>query len=240
MRVTAGNAAAASTQAMEAFKKAVPRAPGLMVAVGVLGTAVADVPGMGDAKANWNALAKALEVEYPGLIGNAVFLSRADWIADDREAFLHAVQLFGGDLQKLSGLCYNLEGQVDQVRDAYNYYWLEAAALAGTVLGYVAAAHSMKALPHLRFASQVWLEKLVALTNWLVAQNTKILAAFLGVAGTTFGTALQSMGQMFNIEPTDGVAIDFKRAVISTTPPSLRVAPKRELPEPYQADPPEK
>ena len=135
---------------------------------------------MGDAKANWNALAKALEVEYPNMVGNAVFLSRGDWIADDREAFLHATALFYGDLQKLSGLCYTMESQVDQVRDAYAHYWQEIAALAAVVVGYVVACQLMKLTPHMRLQAELWLNRLIALTNLVISKKTTILLSFLG------------------------------------------------------------
>jgi hypothetical protein len=220
----------ASKAAMDALRQAARSAPGLMVGVTIATTAVANVRGMGDAKANWNSLAKALEVEYPGLIGTAVFISRAGWIADDREAFLNAAAVFGGDLQKLSGLCYNLEGQVDQVRDAYAVYWMEIGVLAATVTGYVTAAQAMKMTAYMGAAGQLWLNRLTLLTNTMIAQKTKFLLGFLAVAGSTLAASSQSLGQLFNIQPTDGAAIDFERAVISTTPPSLYLAPERELP----------
>ncbi|MCA2220649.1 hypothetical protein [Nonomuraea aurantiaca] len=223
-----------SKAALQALGEAARSAPALWTGVAVAVTAVANLPGMGDAKANWGALAKALEVEYPGMLGNAVFLSRADWVADDREAFLNACTLFGGDLQKLSGLCYNLEGQVDQVRDAYNRYWMDIAAIAVTVVGYVVACGLMRLTPYTRAYAEVLLNRLVALTNFVIAKNTKIFAVFLAVAGATLATSSQSLGQLFNLKPTGSVEIDFHRARISTRPPSTYVAPKREIPEPYQ------
>ncbi|MEU7895536.1 hypothetical protein AB0B45_22100 [Nonomuraea sp. NPDC049152] len=206
--------------------------------MGIVLTAVANVPGMGNAKANWGALAKALEVEFPSIVGNAVFLSRADWIADDREAFLHATALFGGDLQKLSGLCYNLEGQVDEVRDAYTRYWQEIAALVVVVLGYLGACRLMMLTPYTRVQAEIWLNRLVTFTNWIITQQTKILAGFVAVAGTTLATSSQSMAQLFNIKPTGKVEINFTRAKIVTLPPPQYVAPKRELPEHYNPTPP--
>jgi hypothetical protein len=219
-----------SKAAMGALRQAALSAPGIMVGVTIATTALANVPGMGDAKANWNSLAKALEVEYPQLIGNAVFLSRAGWIADDREAFLNATALFGADLQKLSGLCYTMEGQVDQVRDAYAVYWMEIGVLAVTVLGYLAIAQAMKATPYMSAAGQIWLDRLTMLTNAMIAKKTAFLFGFLAVAGTTLATSSQSLGQLFNVQPTKTAAIDFERAVISTAPPSTYLAPKRELP----------
>ncbi|WP_188191765.1 hypothetical protein [Nonomuraea sp. SYSU D8015] len=216
--------------ALDDLKLAARSAPAIMVGVTIATTALANLPAMGDAKANWNSLAKALEVEYPGLIGNAVFLSRAGWIADDREAFLDAASVFGGDLQKLSGLCYNMESQVDQVRDAYALYWMQIGILAATVLGYLVACQAMKLTPHLRAVGEILLNRLSLLTNSMIAQNTKVLYGFLAVAGGTLATSSQSLGQLFNIQPTEGAAINFERAVISTTPPSVYLAPKRELP----------
>ncbi|MCK2212589.1 hypothetical protein MF672_002055 [Actinomadura sp. ATCC 31491] len=218
--------------ALDDLKLAAKSAPAIMVGITIATTAMANLPAMGDAKANWNSLAKALEVEYPGLIGNAVFLSRAGWIADDREEFLNAASVFGGDLQKLSGLCYNMESQVDQVRDAYAVYWMQIGVLAAAVLGYIVACQAMKATPYMRAAGDVLLQRLSALTNSMIAQKTKVLYGFLAVAGGTLATSSQSMGQLFNVQPTQGAAIDFERAVIHTTPPSQYLAPKRELPAP--------
>jgi hypothetical protein len=227
-----------SSEALNALKNAARSTPALWTGVAVAATAVANVPGMGDAKANWNALAKALEVEFPDIVGNAVFLSRGDWIADDREAFLHATALFHGDLQKLSGLCYTMEGQVDQVRDAYAHYWQEIAALAAVVVGYVVACQLMRLTPYTRLQAELWLNRLISLTNLIIAQQTKILLGFLSIATTTLARSSQSMGQLFNVKPTGSVAIDFRRSTIPTTPPSQWVAPKREVPEPVKEETP--
>ncbi|MFG1704807.1 hypothetical protein ACFLIM_16600 [Nonomuraea sp. M3C6] len=223
--------------ALDDLKVAARSAPGIMVGVTIVTTAVANLQGMGEAKSNWNSLAKALEVEYPNIIGNAVFLSRSGWIADDREAFLHATSLFGGDLQKLSGLCYNMESQVDQVRDRYALYWMEIGALAASVLGYVVLCQAMKLTPHLRVAGEILLTRLSVLTNAMIAQKTKLLYGFLAVAGATLGTSSQAMGQLFSIQPSEEAGIDFERAVIDTSPPSVRIAPKRELPARPQPQP---
>jgi hypothetical protein len=223
--------------ALDDLKLAARSAPAIMVGVTIATTALANVPGMGEAKSNWNSLAKALEVEYPSLVGNAVFLSRAGWIADDREAFLNAAALFSGDLQKLSGLCYTMESQVDQVRDAYAIYWMEIGVLAATVLGYILAAQAMRLTPHLRAVGDILLTRLSLLTNAMIAQNTKVLYGFLAVAGGTLGTSSQSLGQLFTVKPTEGAAIDFDRAVISTEPPSTYLAPKRDLPAQPKKEP---
>ncbi|NJP95966.1 hypothetical protein HCN51_42140 [Nonomuraea sp. FMUSA5-5] len=217
--------------AWNSFKEAARWEKRLVPTVVMLSTAVANVPGMGDAKANWNALAKALEVEYPGLLGNAVFLSRADWIADDRQAFLNAAAVFGGDLQKLSGLCYTMEGQVDQIRDAYARYWYEIGALASIVLSYLAATLLMRATPYLRAQGEIALARLVAFTNFVLANQTKILATFLAAVAVTMADTGTALPKIFNLTPTGGARIDFQRAVISMDPPSQWVAPKREKPE---------
>ncbi|MGP3960171.1 hypothetical protein ACTWPT_29605 [Nonomuraea sp. 3N208] len=227
---------ALATAALNQLKLAAKSAPGIIVGVAIATTALANWPGMGEAKSNWNSLAKALEVEYPSLIGNAVFLSRAGWVADDREAFLNAAALFTGDLQKLSGLCYNMEGQVDQVRDAYAIYWLEIGALAVVVIGYVVACMAMMMTPHLRASGTVMLNRLTAATNYMIAKKTGFLFSFLGVAAATLGTSSQSLGQLFTVQPTQSAAIDFERAVISTDPPSNYIAPMRELPAPPQPE----
>ncbi|MFJ2029250.1 hypothetical protein [Streptosporangium sp. NPDC087985] len=227
-----------SKLALGALRTAATSAPGLITGVTIATTAVANVLGMGEAKTNWNALAKVLEVEIPGIVGNAVFLSRGDWIAEDREGFLHAASLFGGDLQKLSGICSNLESQVDQVRDAYAVYWLEIGALAATILGYVVACQAMKLTPYTRVQAEMWLNRLVALTNWMIGQKTKILMGFLALAGSTLATSSQSLGQLFTIKPTGDVKVDFQRATISTAPPPQWLAPKRDAPAPYEENPP--
>ncbi|WP_433418258.1 hypothetical protein ACQP1V_02035 [Microtetraspora malaysiensis] len=224
--------ALSSKAALDALKEAARSAPALWTGVAIAATAVANVPAMGEAKANWNALAKALEVEYPGMVGNAAFISRGDWIADDQRAFLHTTAVFGGDLQKLSGVCYSMEGQVDQVRDSYQTYWQEIGALAATVIGYVAAAKLMLAVPQTRAVGAIWLQRLVTFTNLIIANKTKILLGFLTAAGVTLSNTTQSLTQMFTIMPNGGVEIDFKRATISTEPPSQWIAPKKDLPEP--------
>ncbi|GAA3615863.1 hypothetical protein GCM10022419_121420 [Nonomuraea rosea] len=212
--------------ALDNLKLAAKSAPGIMIGVTIATTAWANVPAMGEAKANWNSLAKALEVEYPNFINNAALLSRAGWIADDREEFLRATALFNGDLLKLSGLCYSMESQVDQVRDVYAIYWMQIGVLASTVLGYIAACQAMKGTPHLAATGQLWLERLVALTNGMIAHKTKFLVGFLAVAGGTLATSAQSLGQLFTIQPSGDAGISFERAVISTDPPTSYIAPK--------------
>ncbi|MFI7130795.1 hypothetical protein ACIBQ1_34250 [Nonomuraea sp. NPDC050153] len=214
--------------ALANLKLAARSAPGLLVGISIATTAVAHVPAMGEAKTNWNSLAKALEVEYPELIGNAVFISRAGWTAKDREEFLNATSVFKGDLQKLSGLCYNMESQVDSVRNAYIAYWAQIGLLAGTVLGYIAICMAMKRTAAFAVSGQMWLERLVALTNKMIARATKFLYGFLAVAGTTMAVGAYSLGQLFTIQPSGGAAINFERAVIKTDPPPTYVAPKRD------------
>jgi hypothetical protein len=204
-------AALHSKRALLQLKRAAQFDGRLLVSVAIVTTALANVPGIGDAKANWNSLAKALEVEYQ----------------------------FSGDLQKLSGLCYNLEGQVDQIRDAYNFYWIEIGALVSTVIIYVAAAYAMRLTPHLRPVGEIMLARLTTLTNLIIAQKTKVLGTFLTVVTGTLGAIMGSMGQMFNMQPTGGASINFERAVISTAPPSVYLAPKREEPTTAQTEEPE-
>lgn len=226
----------AAQDALNSLKMAARSAPAIMVGVTIATTALANVPGMGQAKSNWGALAKALEVEYPGMVGNAVFMSRAGWIADDREAFLHAASVFGGDLQKLSGLCYAMEGQVDQVRDAYYVYWVQIGVLAGSVITYILACQAMKLTPHLRAMGEVLLQRLSQLTVGMIAHHTKVLYGFLGVAAGVLGTSVQSLGQLFTLQPSGATAIDFQRAVIKTDPPREWIAPKKDAPAPAETE----
>jgi hypothetical protein len=214
--------------AFDNLKLAARSAPGLMVAVTIAATAVANVPAMGEAKANWNSLAKALEVEYPSLVNTAVTLSRVGWIADDREEFYDATIAFNSDLQKLSGLCYTMESRVDQVRDAYTIYWIQIGVLIGTVLTYIAMCQAMKRTPHLAVKGQMYLDRLVAVTNKMISHQTKFLYGFLAVAGGTLAAGAQSLGQLFTVQPSGEAAIAFERAVIKTDPPTTYVAPKRD------------
>lgn len=222
--------------ALQDLKKAARSAPAIMVAVTIATTAVANVPGMGQAKSNWGALAKVLEVEIPGMVGNAVFMSRAGWIADDREAFLNAASVFSGDVQKLSGLCYAMEEQTDQVRDAYFVYWTQIAVLAGAISSYVLACQAMKLTPHLRAAGEILLQRLSLLTVQMIAHHTKLLYGFLTVAAGVLGTSAQSLGQLFTLQPSGAMAIDFQRATISTDPPSEWIAPKKDEAAPAETE----
>ncbi|GAA3115018.1 hypothetical protein [Streptosporangium carneum] len=225
---------AASKQALDTLKASSKLIPGLLTAVAIAGTAVANTPGMNDAKAGWNALAKLLEVAYPSVIGNAVFLSRADWQADDREEFLNATALFGGEMQKLSGVCYTMEGKLDAVRQAYYDYWKGIATLSGTVLLYALAARRMSlASPATATAAQLQLHRLGAITNGLVAKMTMLLGSYLALSGSALVSLIGAMGNMNNIMPTAGTKIDFRSVTISTRPPSAWIAPKREIPAPY-------
>ncbi|MFI7445832.1 hypothetical protein [Nonomuraea indica] len=220
---------------MDALKLAATSAPGLTTGILVASTAIANVPAMGDARANWLAIAKDLEAGYPRILDNATFLSRAEWIGDDREAYLHATAIFSRDVQKLSGLCFDIEGEIRKVRDAYVTYWWEIGGLAAMVVGYVLAARLMRLTPHTGAYAELLLNRLVAITNFIIAKQTKLLGAFLLLSGTTLSTISKSMMGMFNVKPTGAAKIDFKQAVISTRPPTVYVAVKREKPEPHKA-----
>ncbi|MEU1731066.1 hypothetical protein [Streptosporangium sp. NPDC020145] len=225
-------------EALKALRANARPVPALATAVAIVSTAVANTPGMNDAKANWNALAKALEVAYPSLIGNAVFLSRADWQADDREEFLNATALFSGELQKLSGVCYTLEGKVDAVHQAYYDYWKGILVLSSAVALYITAIRlASRGNPATAAAAQVALQRIGPIVNSLAAKMTALLGGYLALIGTTLLPLTQRMLDLNNIMPTGAMKIDFKKAVISTEPPSAWVAPKREVGEPASNKP---
>ncbi|MGV9772953.1 hypothetical protein [Streptosporangium sp. NPDC003464] len=225
-----------ATVAIERLKAAAKLDPRLWFAVAIVTPALANVPGMGDAKANWNGLAKDLEVKYPSMVGNAVFLSRGNWIADDAESFLHATAVFGGELQRLSGICYNMEGQLDKVRGAYYDYWLGVVKIAGVALLFAMTTTALAATPW-GLQARLMMTKLAITEKILLAKMSGLLVTHLQLSGDTLVNLLKSMSDLFNIKPTDGLKIDFRQAVISTLPPSQWVAPKRDVPAPYQAPP---
>ncbi|MFD0887461.1 hypothetical protein ACFQ08_23195 [Streptosporangium algeriense] len=228
-----GELAAFAEKAINTLKANARPVPALATAVAIVSTAVANTPGMNDAKANWNALAKALEVTYPSLIGNAVFLSRADWQADDREEFLNATALFCGELQKLSGVCYTMEGKVDAIHQAYYDYWKGIVFLSAAVTLYITAVHRVARLnPASAAAAQLALQRLGPIVNSLTAKMTALLGGYLGLIGSTLVPLTQRMLDLNNVMPTGAMKIDFKKAAISTEPPSSWVAPKREVGEP--------
>ncbi|MER7129979.1 hypothetical protein [Streptosporangium saharense] len=228
-----GEMAATAQKAIETLKASNQLIPSLATAVAIVSTAVANTPGMNDAKANWNSLAKALEVAYPSLIGNAVFLTRADWQADDREEFLNATVLFSGELQKLSGVCYTMEGRMEAIRQAYYDYWKGIATLSGTVLLYAVAARRMSmANPATAAAAQIQLQRLGNVVNGLTAKMTMLLGSYLALAGSALTSLMERMSDLNNVTPTEGTKVDFKKIVLSTAPPSSWIAPKREVGEP--------
>ncbi|GAA0846668.1 hypothetical protein ACFQVD_40050 [Streptosporangium amethystogenes subsp. fukuiense] len=227
---------ALATVALDRLKAAAKLDPRLWFAIAVVTPALANVPGMGDAKANWNGLAKDLEVKYPNMVGNAVFLSRGNWIAEDAEAFLHATAVFSGELQRLSGICYNVEGQLDKVRGAYYDYWLGVVKIAGVALLFALTTSALRLTPW-GLKAQELMTKLAITEQVLLAKMTGLLLTHLQLSGDTLVTLLKSMGDLFNIKPTGGLKIDFQQAVIDTKPPSQWVAPKRDIPAPYQAPP---
>ncbi|WP_433365998.1 hypothetical protein [Streptosporangium sp. CA-115845] len=237
LRSASSEMAAASAKAFENLKLSSRLVPSLMVAVTIVGTAVANVVGMSDARANWNALAKELEVALPGVIGNTVFLSRGNWQADDREAFLHAAAELGGQLQKLSGVCYNMEGSVNDVRTAYVTYWTGIGTLAAAVLAYIVAAQRLRRTPATAAAAELQLQRLSVLVNSRAAQMTMLLGGFLTLMGTTMTSLVAEMSSLNHVMPTENLKIDFRSIEISTAPPSAWVAPKREVGAPIIEEP---
>src|SRR5262249_51551875 len=86
-----GQAAAEVLAILASLKKAAGVAKPLALGALVFSTAIANVPGMGDAAANWNSITFNLDggVKYP--LRDSMTRWTNDWIADDKGAYDHAV-----------------------------------------------------------------------------------------------------------------------------------------------------
>jgi hypothetical protein len=233
----AGGAAAATVAAlangtMTTLKTSASMSRMLAVGVAIAATAIANVPGMGDASANWTAIAARLDAGVKLPLNDAIAQARTEWIAEDRQAFDSAVTAFQGDTEATRKFFEQIEKCLDDIGDAYRDYWFELALLSGALLTALLAAFAMLFTPLAPYGKAL-LEMLGALASTIIAFMTNKLGTFLALIAGTLITGAKGMVQLFNIKPSGSAAIDFTKAEVHWTAPTTWLEPKKAAPAPY-------
>ena len=204
----------------------------LLFGVAIASTAVADVPGMGDASANWTAIAARLDAGVKLPLNDAITVARGDWIAEDRQAFDTAVAIFQGDTEATRKFFEQIEKCLDDIGDAYRDYWFELGLLASALLTALLAALAMCFTPLAPYG-QAMLQWLGAAATAVIGFLTKRLGTFLALIGGTLITGAKGMVQLYNIKPSGDAKIDFTKANINYHAPGTWLEPHRNQPAPY-------
>jgi hypothetical protein len=204
----------------------------LAFGVAIASTAIANVPGMGNASANWTAIAARLDAGVKLPLNDAIAQARSEWIAEDRQAFDSAVTAFQGDTEATRKFFEQIEKCLDDIGDAYRDYWFELGVLAAALITALLAAFAMLFTPLAPYGKAM-LEFLGSLASAIIAFITKKLGTFLALIAGTLITGAKGMVQLFNIKPSGDAAIDFTKANINYRPPSQWREPKKTQPAPY-------
>jgi uncharacterized protein YukE len=209
-----------------------------LIVVGVIIslTAVANVPAMGDAAANWRArISGELDKAGNNLMSDIISMSGKDWIAEDQKAFVSTVEKLKGELETARKYVEQIGGTVDELGDSYRAYWVTIGSMIVAAILALIIYRAMQLTPQGAVLGQLLSKTMGVLVVGFIAATTAGLASILESAGGMFKVIFggSSFVQMFNLKPTDGSKINFKKAVINTAPPSTWLEPERSKPTPY-------
>jgi hypothetical protein len=227
-----GAGAAQATTVLTTLRTGASMSQMLLFGVAIATTAFANVPGMGDASANWTAIAARLDAGVKLPLNDALTQARSEWIAEDRQAFDTAVATFQGDTEATRKFFDQIEKSLDDIGDAYRDYWFELALLAAVLLTLLLMAFAMLFTPLAPYGKAM-LEWLGTAATAIIAFFTKRLGTFLALIGGTLATGAKGMVQLFNIKPTGSAAIQFSKSEITYKSPSVWLEPKKTQPAPY-------
>lgn len=208
----------------------------IVAGVFVAMTAVANVPAMGDAAANWRSrISGEFDKAGNNLVSDIITMSGKDWIAEDQKAFVRTMEVFKGELETARKYIETVGSTVDELGDTYRAYWVAIGSMLAAAIIALTFYQAMKLTPQGAVLAEFLSKSLGLLVVAFVATVTAGLANILESAGGVFKTIFggSSFVQMFNLKPTGASAIDFKKAVIDTAPPATWLEPKRNKPQPY-------
>jgi uncharacterized protein YukE len=199
-------------------------------------TAIANVPGMGSAAANWRSrISGELDKAGNNLMSDIASMSGKDWIADDQKAFVSTVEKFKSELETARKYVDQIGETVDELGDTYRAYWIAIGSMIIAAIIALIVYKAMQFTPQGAVMGQLLSKALGVLVVGFIAATTAGLVSTLESAGGVFQTIFggSSFVQMFNLKPTGSSKIDFKKAVIDTGPPSTWLEPKRNKPARY-------
>ncbi|GAA3115036.1 hypothetical protein [Streptosporangium carneum] len=246
-----------SAKVISGLEKGARLAPTAWAGVAIAATAVANVPGMGDAYNNWESLHSRLDTANKSYVAALLNKGKEGWIAEDRDAFDDAVQHYQEALESLRAYIKTIAGIVDELGDAYRAYWIAIAKVAATLLALAAIAAAMLATPYAGSAA-LNLRMLGTMASKIIAASTAALGKVVAAGASSMSVYFSGKAwmQSFNLAPTDKAKIDFTKATIVTRglpafqqpppqqtgqPPQLPphagfqwLSPKKDLPEPYK------
>jgi hypothetical protein len=199
----------------------------------VAGLAAADGEGMAKAELEWKQIGTQLD-NMTERITNAQIKARADWIAEDRDAFDNAVTDFKTKIGDGKNLFDNCGTAIGLLGKAVGLFWIYAAALAAVTLGVLIALAVLFAIPFVNAGAKAAAETVGNVAATLVNVGTTMLGKTLAI-GAGVVSALATLvlnGMAFGSGGPDAAKNEFKEVGISWTAPTARTAPRRELPAP--------
>ncbi|WP_433215384.1 WXG100 family type VII secretion target [Dactylosporangium sp. CS-047395] len=195
---------------------------------------VANVEGMRDAATKWQELANQVELVKKD-VGNAVANAKEGWIADDREAFLHAVDRYTTELDDLKTYMANAGQAVDKVHDVYKVLWTTLTAMSVALLSILLMLFALFFVPYVgpfaRAAAEGIGTTAARAIDYMVKASAALLSSLSGLALASAAAGFAGFGVP---EPTGGATgrEDLEQITIDYKAPAIRVIPKRELPGP--------
>ncbi len=238
LRAGAGEGADIAEQVLARLKEAAKLERLITAGVFVAATAVANVPAMGDAAANWRSrLAGEFDKAGNNLLSDIISMSGKDWIAQDQQAFVNAMEAFKAELETCRKYVENVATTVDELGDTYRAYWVAIGEMVAAALVALVIYNAMRLTPQGAVAGQMLSKALGVLVVAFIATTTAGLGGMIESAGGIFKVIFGGSAfiQMFNLKPTGHSTIDFKKVVIDTAPPPEWIEPKRYKPQPFGA-----
>jgi hypothetical protein len=223
-----------SASVLEAMRAAGVFSRLLALAIPVASTAVVNVPGIGDASANWVAIAGRLDGGVKTPMSDVFSKVRESWIADDSVAFTQAATVFQGDTEATRTFLSQIEKCLDDFGDSVRDYWIEIGAIVAMILVALLAWAALLVSPIAPWAKGI-MEAIGGAAAAAIVTMTSVLGAFMAVAAGTLALGGKGMLQMYNLKPSGDATIDFSQAKIDWKPPTQWLEPTVQTPKPYGA-----
>ncbi|MEU7896856.1 hypothetical protein AB0B45_28840 [Nonomuraea sp. NPDC049152] len=213
-------------KAMEFLKKLGRVSAGVLPAIAIASTMLANEPGMAQAASNWKSgIAARLDDGVKQLLPQLIATSKEGWIAMDRLEFERVVWEFHREIGALRSVLSDVGGMIDEVAAGYRSFWLRMINLG---IGVIAALVFAKRLQFMPFpAAQVAGRLLETAVSLSVVSATAIfsvtLSAVLKEAGGLMSTVVKKGHQFSYVTPSGAAAVNFRSVTIDTSKyPSFR------------------
>jgi uncharacterized protein YukE len=150
-------------------------------------TAVANVPAMGSAAANWRSrISGELDKAGNNLMSDIASMSGKNWIADDQKAFVSTVEKFKSELETARKYVDQIGETVDELGDTYRAYWIAIGSMIIAAIIALIVYKAMQFTPQGAVMGQLLSKALGVLVVGFIATTTAGLVSTLESAGGVF------------------------------------------------------